>query len=44
LKKFFAVNVAVYFDDKNATVEEALKDFLAGNTPKIDPNHTCSHH
>jgi predicted Fe-Mo cluster-binding NifX family protein len=44
LKKFLAVNVAVYFDDKNETAEEALKDFLAGNTPKIDPNYTCSHH
>lgn len=44
LKKFLAVNVAVYFDDKNDIVEEALSDFLAGKTVKIDPNHTCSHH
>ncbi len=44
LKKFLGVNIAVYFDDKNATVEEALNDFIAGKTPKINPNHTCAHH
>lgn len=44
LKKFLAVNVAVYFDDKNETVKDALSDFLAEKTVKIDPNHTCAHH
>lgn len=44
LKKFLAVGVEVYFDDKNETVEDALRDFLAGKTAKIDPNHSCSHH
>ena len=44
LKKFLAVGIEVYFDDKNDTVEDALRDFLAGKTAKIDPNHSCSHH
>ena len=30
--------------DKNETVEDALRDFLAGKTAKIDPNHSCAHH
>ena len=44
LKKFLAVGIDVYFDDKNETVEVALRDFLAGKTAKIDPNHSCAHH
>ncbi len=44
LKKFLAVGIEVYFDDKNETVEDALRDFLAGKTAKIDPNHSCGHH
>lgn len=44
LKKFLAVGINVYFDDKNAIVEDALRDFLAGKTAKIDPNHSCDHH
>lgn len=44
LKKFIAVGIDVYFDTKNDTVEDALRDFLAGKTAKIDPNHSCSHH
>ena len=44
LKKFLAVGIDVYFDDKNESVEDALRDFLAGKTAKIDPNHSCSHH
>ena len=44
LKKFLAVGIEVYFDDKNETVEDALRDFLAGKTAKIDPNHSCAHH
>jgi len=44
LKKFLAVGIEVYFDDKNESVEDALRDFLAGKTKKIDPNHSCSHH
>lgn len=44
LKKFLSVGIEVYFDDKNANVEDALRDFLAGKTAKIDPNHTCAHH
>lgn len=43
LKKFLSVGIEIFFDDKNETVEDALRDFLAGKTPKIDPNHTCSH-
>lgn len=44
LKRFLEVGVDVYHDEKNATVQEALEDFLSGKTPKIDPNHTCTHH
>jgi len=44
LKKFLAVGINVYFDDKNSIVEDALRDFLAGKTAKIDPNHSCDHH
>ena len=44
LKKFLSIGISVYFDNKNETVEDALRDFLAGKTAKIDPNHTCSHH
>ena len=44
LKKFLAVGIDVYFDDKNESVEDALRDFLAGKTAKIDPNHSCGHH
>ncbi len=44
LKKFLAVGIDVYFDDKNEVLEDSLRAFLAGNVAKIDPNHTCSHH
>ena len=44
LKKFLKGGIDVYFDDKNETVEDALRDFLAGKTAKIDPNHSCAHH
>ena len=43
LKKFLELGIDIYFDDKNATVEESLQDFLNGKTAKIDPNHSCSH-
>ncbi|MDD3344057.1 MAG: NifB/NifX family molybdenum-iron cluster-binding protein [Sulfurospirillaceae bacterium] len=44
LKKFLAVGIDVYFDDKNDIVEDALRDFLAGKTAKINPDHSCAHH
>lgn len=44
LKKFLAVGIDVYFDNKNDIVEDALRDFLAGKTAKIDPNHSCASH
>jgi predicted Fe-Mo cluster-binding NifX family protein len=44
LKKFLAVGIDVYFDDKNESVEDALRDFIAGKTAKIDPNHSCASH
>lgn len=44
LKKFLAVGIDVFFDDKSETVEDALRDFLAGKTAKINPNHSCAHH
>ncbi len=44
LKKFIAVGIDVFYDDKNENVEDALRDFLAGKTAKIDPNHTCASH
>ncbi|KFL35164.1 MULTISPECIES: NifB/NifX family molybdenum-iron cluster-binding protein [unclassified Sulfurospirillum] len=44
LKKFLHVGIDVYFDDKNDTVEDALRDFLAGKTAKINPDHSCEHH
>jgi len=43
LKKFLAVGIDVYFDDKNENVEDALRDFLAGKTAKINPDHSCDH-
>ena len=43
LKKFLAVGVDVYFDDKNEVLEDSLREFLAGNIAKIDPNHSCNH-
>lgn len=43
LKKFLAVGINVYFDDKNENVEDALRDFLAGKTAKINPDHSCDH-
>ncbi len=44
LKKFLAVGIAVYFDDKHDILEDSLRAFLAGKIAKIDPNHSCSHH
>ena len=44
LKKFLAVGIDVYFDENNTIVEDSLRDFLAGKTAKIDPNHSCDHH
>ncbi|MBN1838964.1 MAG: NifB/NifX family molybdenum-iron cluster-binding protein [Campylobacterales bacterium] len=44
LKKFLALGIDVYFDDKNEILEDSLRAFLAGNVAKIDPNHTCSSH
>jgi len=43
LKKFLAVGIDVFFDDKNENLEDSLHDFLAGKTAKIDPNHSCNH-
>lgn len=44
LKKFLGVGIDVFFDDKNDNVEDALRDFIAGKTAKINPDHTCAHH
>lgn len=44
LKKFLAAGIDVYYDTKNEIVEDALRDYLAGKTAKIDPDHSCSHH
>jgi len=43
LKKFLAVGIDVFFDDKNENLEDSLRDFLAGKIAKIDPNHSCDH-
>lgn len=44
LKKFLAVGIEVYFDDKHEILEDSLRAFIAGKIAKIDPNHSCSHH
>ena len=44
LKKFLAAGIDVFHDEKNESVEDSLRDFLAGKIAKIDPNHTCGHH
>lgn len=44
LKKFLAIGIDVYFDDKHEMLEDSLRAFLAGKVAKIDPNHTCSSH